>query len=175
LSFMSFTVMTLIFVKVLESIYNFSIDPYFTNQDDPVFMFSQKYLNTSETRLLISIGLSSMVILICTCLHLMSMLIASICNCVIYLISLILSTFELIILEFVKLLSIVLSIPLFLIRQCINLILFILSIPIFFICEMLNFIFEFLKILCEFSFVLCFTTIFVYFQNQNIDSKESVE
>ena len=175
LSFMSFTVMTFIFVKVLECFYNFLIDPYFTNQDDPIFIFSQTYLNTSETRLLISIGLSSMVILICTCLHFMSMLIASICNCVIYLISLLLSTFEFMILEFVELLSIVLSIPLFLISQCINLILFILSIPIFFICEMLNFIFEFLKILCEFSFVLCFTTIFVYFQNQNIDSKESVE
>ena len=172
LSFMGFTVLTFIFVKVLESFYNFSIDPYFTNQDDPIFIFSQKYLNTSETRLLISIGLSSMVILICTCLYLMSMLVTSICNCVIYLISLLLSTFEFIILEFVELVSIVLSIPLFLIRECINLILFILSIPVFFICEMLNFIFEFLKILCEFSFVLCFTTIFVYFQNQNIDSKE---
>ena len=102
----------------------------------------------------------------------MYMGVASISNFLIYLIDLLLSAFEFIILESVELLSIVLSIPLFLIRECINLILFILSIPVFFICEMLNFIFEFLKILCEFSFVLCFTTIFVYFQNQNIDSKE---
>ena len=122
--FMCFTLLTFIFVKVLESFYSFSMNPYIMIK---YIIFCHKYLNTSEKRFQMSMALSSIVILICTCVYLMYMLIVSICNFVIYLISLLLSTIEFMILEFVDLISIVLSIPLLLIRECMNLIWFILG------------------------------------------------
>ena len=117
-------------------------------RDAPDIIFSHKHLNTSEKRFQMSMALSFIVILICRCVYL---LIVSICHFVIYLKSLLLSTIEFMILEFVDLISIVLQIPLMLIRECINLI---------------NLICEFLIMLCRFFLVIGFVTILVHFHNQ---------